>query len=227
MTREHYQELLRLLDDDILKMGDLVRRTIGDAIDTLETRDAAGAQTLIERDTEVDKRRYAIERDALLLIATQQPLAGDLRSVAAILTIATELERIGDYCEGIAKLTLRMVGEPVDLPLTDIRTMADVTEQLLEDVLQAYRNRDLQAAGEVWLQDNRVDELYEEVFGHLLAEMATNRGAIRRNTFLLWIAHNLERMADRVTNIAERVAFVVNGDVAGFRNELRAASIPE
>lgn len=227
MTREHYQELLRGLDDAILEMGNLVCRTIGDAIDTLERRDVAGAQLLISRDNEIDNKRYAIERDALLLIATQQPLAGDLRTVAAILIIATELERIGDYCEGIAKLTLRMAGEPVDLLLTDIRTMADITQHLLTDVLQAYRNRDLQAAGEVWLQDNKVDDLYEDVFRHLLAEMVADRRAVRRSTFLIWIAHNLERMADRVTNIAERVAFVVNGDVAGFRNDLRAASVPE
>jgi phosphate transport system protein len=227
MTREHYQALLRGLDNAILEMGDLVCRTIGEALDTLEQRDAAGAQMLIQHDTEIDNKRYDIERDALLLIATQQPLAGDLRTVAAILTVATELERIGDYCEGIAKLTLRMAAEPVDLPLTDIRTMADITQHLLQEVLRAYRDRDLQVAGEVWLQDTRVDDLYEDVFRNLLAEMVTDRRAVRRNTFLVWIAHNLERMADRVTNIAERVAFVVNGDVAGFRNELRAASVPE
>jgi phosphate transport system protein len=227
MTREHYQELLRGLDNAILEMGSEVCRTIGEAIDTLERQDVAGAQALKGRDTEIDGKRYDIEQDALLLIATQQPLAGDLRTVAAILTIATELERIGDYCEGIAKLTLRMAGESVDLPLTDIRTMANITQHLLQEVLQAYQNRDLHAAGLVWLQDTRVDDLYEEVFRHLLAEMVTDRKAVRRNTFLIWIAHNLERMADRVTNIAERIAFVVNGDVAGFRNELRATSVPE
>jgi phosphate transport system protein len=226
VTREHYDDMLRELDGQILSMGDLVRSTIGDCVEALDRIDVEGAGALIARDSEIDGRRYAIENQALLLIATQQPLAGDLRTVASILTIATELERIGDYCEGIAKLTLRMAGEPSRTPLTDIRAMAGTTQRLLDAVLLAYRDRDVQAAGEVWAQDDTVDELYQQVFRSTIAGMVTDRTTIRWSTYLLWVAHNIERMADRVTNIAERVAFVVTGDVAAFREDLRAQTLP-
>src|SRR5579872_2295939 len=211
MTREHYEALLQQLDQKILDMGDLVADTIGRCVDALNRQDAELAQNLIAADSRIDGERYDVENRALILIATQQPLAGDLRLVAAILTIATELERIGDYCEGIAKLTLRMAAEPVQGTVSDIQTMADVVQQLLRQVLQAFKERDVEAAGEVWMQDDKVDALYEEVFRTLIADMSKNRAHVRRGTYLLWVAHNLERMADRVTNIAERVAFIVSG----------------
>src|SRR5437868_1459899 len=190
MTREHYAELLHKLDEQVLEMGELVATTIGRCVDTLESLDVAEAQRLIEADTEIDDRRYQIERQALLLIATQQPLAGDLRTVAAILTIATELERIGDYCEGIAKLTLRMAAEPVAAPLSDIRAMANRTAELLEAGLDAYRDRDVEAAGEVWSRDDEIDRLYGQVFRSLIAGMIADKTTIRGGTYLLWVAHN-------------------------------------
>lgn len=226
MTREHYENLLHQLDDEILAMGGLVADAIGQSVDALERQDALLAQQLIEHDNLIDAKRYDIERDALLVIATQQPLAGDLRAIAAMLTIATELERIGDYCEGIAKLVLRIVGEGMPVPVIDIRAMADVTQELLHQVIAAFQNRDTAAAAEVWGRDDEVDVLYEDVFGKLLADMAADKQKIRQDTYLLWVAHNLERMADRVTNIAERVAFVVTGDIAGFRNRVRAHTRP-
>jgi phosphate transport system protein len=233
MTREHYDALLRQLDDEILQMGELVADTIGRCVDVLENRDVDMAQRLIAADSRIDENRYDVENRVLVLIATQQPMAGDLRLVAAVLTIATELERIGDYCEGIAALTLRMASEPTasrfqttEGSLNEIRAMAVITQQLLLQSLEALRNRDVEAAGEVWMQDERVDALYEEVFRELLAEMGADKSTIRRGTYMLWVAHNFERMADRVTNIAERVAFVVTGDVAEFRDKLRAQMLP-
>lgn len=227
MTREHYDRLLQELDGAILQMGDLVADTIAACMSALEHRDVAHAQQLIEADTLIDDKRYDIENQALLLIATQQPLASDLRTVAAILTIATELERIGDYCEGIAKLTLRMAAEPVLGPLANIQSMAGITQRLLREALQAYRNRDIEAAAAVWLQDDEVDGLYERVFREMVGAMVADPNTVRRGTYLLWVAHNLERMADRVTNIAERVAFVVTGDVASFRDRLEAQTLPK
>lgn len=227
MTREHYIKQLQDLDTAILEMGDLVAETIGASVNALEQRDVVQAKRLVEADSRIDDRRYDIENRALLLIATQQPLASDLRIIAAILTIATELERIGDYCEGIAKLTLRMAVEPALGRLSDIRTMTGITQRLLRKVLQAYQQRDLIAAGEVWMQDDEVDALYEQVFRELIAEMADDPSTVRSGTYLLWIAHNIERMADRVTNIAERVAFVVTGDVTTFREGLEARTLPK
>jgi phosphate transport system protein len=226
MTREHYDALLRQLDGQVLKLGDLVADTIGRCVESLEDRNVELAQRLIAADSLIDESRYDVENQALVLIATQQPLAGDLRTITAVLTIATELERIGDYCEGVAALALRMAADPVEGPLTEIRAMGTITQQLLLQALDAYRNRDVDAAGEVWMQDERVDDLYEEVFRKMLAEMSADRATIRRGTYLLWVAHNIERMADRVTNIAERIAFVVTGDVAAFRDKLRAQMLP-
>ncbi|HEX6509441.1 MAG TPA: phosphate signaling complex protein PhoU [Chloroflexota bacterium] len=226
MTREHYDELLRQLDDQLLQMGDVVATTIESSVDALDRGDAAEAQRLIEGDNAIDDKRYDIEEAALVLIATQQPLASDLRIIASILTIATELERIGDYCEGIARLTLRMAAEPIDPPMKDIRPMAELTQKLLRRSLQAFKDRDLEVAGAVWIQDSRIDNLYSQVFRDLLAEMAQKPETIRGGTYLLWVAHNIERMADRVTNIAERVAFIVTGNVAPFRERLRAQTLP-
>jgi phosphate transport system protein len=226
MTREHYLQLLRELDDAILDMGNLVAHTMASCIEALEQRDIVRAKQLIEADSRIDDERHGIENQAMLLIATQQPLASDLRTIVSILTIATELERIGDYCEGIAKLTLRMAAEPELAPLTDIHSMSKITQRLIREALEAYRNRDVEAAGRVWMRDDEVDELYERVFREIIAQMATDPQTVRRGTYLLWVAHNVERMADRVTNIAERVPFVVTGDVAAFRNALTAQTLP-
>ena len=143
MTREHYDVMLAQLDQQVLEFGELVASTIESCVDALDTKDAAAAQRLIEADNHIDDRRYEIERATLLVIATQQPLAGDLRNIAAILTIATELERIGDYCEGIAKLSLRMAAETMDTPMADIRRMSAITERQLRRVLLAFNERDL------------------------------------------------------------------------------------
>lgn len=226
MTREHYDVMLRRLDEGVIELGELVAATIGRCIDALDRGDAAAAQRLIEADDAIDDRRYEIERAALLLIATQQPLASDLRNIAAILTIATELERIGDYCEGVAKLSLRMAAETIDAPMNDIRAMARITEELLRRSLRAFGERDLAQAGAVWRQDDEVDSLYGRIFQQLIAEMVQHQETVRGGTYLLWVAHNIERMADRVTNIAERVAFVVTGDVGAFRDQQRAQSVP-
>lgn len=226
MTRERYLELLQQLDDQVLSLGDLVASTISKSVRALECYDVAEAQRLIEADNQIDARRYEIENQALLLIATQQPLAGDLRTIAAILTIVTELERIGDYCEGIARLTLRMAAESVTGQLEDIQTMADITEELLRQALVAFRDRDVEAAGTVWQQDDEVDALYAQVFRKMVLNMTTDKTSVKLGTYLLWVAHNIERIADRVTNISERIAFVVNGDIGAFRERLRAETMP-
>jgi len=227
MTREHYASLIQQLDDQLLALGEEVETTIGECVEALERRDVARAKTVIDGDSEIDEQRYQIEKNAFVLIATQQPTAGDLRDITATLIIASELERIGDYCEGIAELTLRMAGEPVLGATEDIHAMGQITQRLLHDVLQAFRERDVSAAGRIWMQDDEVDDLYEQVYRKLLNEMIADPNRVRRDTYLLWVAHNLERMADRVTNIAERVAFVVTGDITMFREQLRSQTVPD
>lgn len=226
MTREHYLQQLHDLDDEVCKLGELVVATIGRCVEALQALDAAEAQRLIDADSEIDARRYAIENESVIIIATQQPTAGDVRMLTGILVIASELERIGDYCEGIAKLTLRMAAEPVHGPLRELNTMAERTQELLRRALEAYRDRDIEAAAGVWIEDDRIDELYAQVFRRLILEMTTDRTSARLGTYMLWVAHNIERMADRVTNIAERTAFVATGDVAAFRDRLRSQTMP-
>lgn len=227
MTREHYDRLIQELDEALLHMGDIVADTMIACVTALENRDIVTAKRLIEADNLIDEERYGIENQALTLIATQQPLARDLRNIASILTIATELERIGDYCEGIAKLTLRMAAEPELSPLAVIHSMAEIVPNLLRQALRAYSEKDIHQAQEVWMDDDKVDALYEQYFREVVTDMGINPNTVRRGTYLLWVAHNLERMADRVTNIAERVAFVVTGDVAAFRATLDARSVPK
>lgn len=225
MIREHFQEQLQALDEQVMTMGDMVVEAIKGCNQALATMDAGLAQALIEADNAVDRKRREIENDAFVVMATQQPTARDLRDVVAILIIVNELERIGDYCEGIAKLVLRMAAEPVK-PLADIHAMAETVEGLVTGVMQVFLERDLEGAGRVWLQDDDVDELYNQVFRKQIFEMVSNPAYIRQGTYTTWIAHNFERMADRVTNIAERVAFVVTGDISGFREQLRASRPP-
>lgn len=227
MPREHYDALLHHLDEQLLEMGEMVAKAVSGAVDALARHDVAAEQRLIEADNDIDAFRHEVEREALLLIATQQPLARDLRALAAILTIATELERIGDYAEGIAKLGLRMAAEPrVPISSALIARMTEITTRLLHDVLVAFRQRDLSLAAQAWKADDEVDELYEEAFATILNEMIADPAKIRLGTYFLWVAHNIERMADRVTNIAEQVAFIVSGDVAAFREELRSHNVP-
>lgn len=226
MTRAHYERSLAALRHRVLHMGGVVALSISSAMDALQRQDVGLAQNLIDADTAIDQQRHEIEREAFLLLATQQPTARDLRAVTALATIASELERIGDYSEGIAKLTLRMAAEPLRGSLSDIASMAAITQGLLSDILTALDTDDLTRAGEVWAKDDEVDDLYEHVFAIVIADMAADVSAVRRGTYVLWVAHKVERMADRVANIAEQVAFIATGDVAGFRQQLHRGAPP-
>ncbi len=226
MIREHFVARLTELAQAVDTMGTVVLETISASVDALEARDASRAKEIVEADSRVDGMRHEIDERAFVLIATQQPAATDLRFVMGCTMVATELERIADYCSGIAKLTLTMVGEPVGGPTDDIRAMSHVTRDLLSSALVAFRARDAAAAARIWSRDDEVDHLYEEIFKRQLDEMVMHRERIRRGTYMLWIAHNIERMADRVTNIAEDVAFVATGDVASFRENIQAQSVP-
>lgn len=226
LMRDRYHGQLETLDGSVEELGNLVIQTIASSIEALEALDVVRAKALIEADDHIDSRRHEIDEVAFHLLATQQPTAIDLRLLTAIMTVTSELERIGDYCSGIAKLTLTMAGEPRGEPSQDVASMARVTADLLHRALAAFRDRDVQTAGIIWTRDDEVDALYQDFFRHQIEEMVNHRKRVRRGTYMLWVAHNLERMADRVTNIAEAVAFVVTGDVDGWRHELEAESVP-
>ncbi len=213
MPRELYERSLRDLQDDILTMGSMVDKAIGRSVEALRGRDVNTARQIIEDDDLLDDKRAEIERNALLLIATQQPLAGDLRTIAAVLAIATELERMGDYAEGIAKISINLAAEPPLKPLVSIPRMADKARDMLHRSLGAFIDRDVDAAKQIWNEDDEIDELYDQVYHELLAYMIADPATISRATRLLWTAHNLERISDRVTNICERIVFVVTGQI--------------
>ena len=211
MPREAFERQLRHLQEELLVLGSTVEEALVDAVRVLMKWDAAGAQRLIAGDQVVNERRYAIEGDALTLIATQQPMAGDLRTLAAVLEIATELERIGDYAKGIARISLMIGPAPLLKPATGIPAMADKAIDMLRQSLDAFVRRDATLARSIPSQDDVVDAMYNQVYQELIACVVADPSIIDQANRLLWAAHNLERAADRVTNICERVVFLVTG----------------
>ena len=211
MPRSDFDRHLRLLQDDILMLGSMVEKAIASSLDALQRRDFDSAQEVIDGDDHIDNKRFEIEDKCINLIATQQPLATDLRVIIALLHITQELERMGDYAEGVAKIGIRMGDEPPLKPLIDIPRMADKSASMLRRSLDALVNRDVVAAQVVLNDDDEVDALYEQVYRELLTYMIEDPHTIRRATYLIWVAHDLERIADRATNIAERVIYMVTG----------------
>ena len=209
--RTDFHKRLREIQDDILVMGSMVEKAILHSVQALKDRELAMARQIIADDVKVNRERFEIEEKCIRLIATQQPMASDLRTIVCVLNIITELERIGDYAEGIAKIVVMIGDEPPLKPLIDIPRMADKTVQMLRRSLDAFVKRDADAARQVVAEDDEVDNLYNQVYRELLTFMIEDPKAITRATWLIWVAHNLERSADRVTNICERVVFIVTG----------------
>jgi phosphate transport system protein len=209
--RTTFHKKLRQIQDEILTMGSMVEKAIGQSVEALKNRDLDMASRIIRDDQKINRKRYEIEEKCIQLIATQQPMASDLRNIICILNIITELERIGDYAEGIAKIVLMIGDEPPLKPLIDIPRMAEKTIDMLHRSLDALVNHDADTARQIATEDNEVDDLYNQVFRELLSFMIEDPKTITRATRLIWVAHNLERSADRVTNICERVVFFVTG----------------
>jgi phosphate transport system protein len=211
-SRAYYDRQLQRVREDILLLGSMVEKSVERSVDALRRRDSELAQAVIDDDRLIDDRTYEMEEQILLLIATQQPMASDLRGLAAALFIIAELERMGDYAEGIAKIAVTSSDQPPLKPLIDIPRMAEIATSMLHRSLQAFIDQDLEACREIWHEDDDVDNLYKQVYRELLTFMLEDPSTIERATQLLWAAHNLERIADRVTNVCERTAFVITGD---------------
>ncbi len=209
--RTTFHRRLREVQDDILAMGSMVEQAIGYSIEALKKRDLAMAHRVIADDQRINEKRFDIEERCIQLIATQQPMASDLRTIISVLNIITELERIGDHAEGIAKIVVMIGDEPPLKPLIDLPRMAEKTQEMLRRSLEAFVDHDADAARQIAAEDDEVDNLYEQVIRELLTFMAEDPRTITRATRLIWVGHNLERSADRVTNICERVVFGVTG----------------
>jgi phosphate transport system protein len=211
MTRESFDRHLRELQDEVLVMGSMVGKAILRSVDALKNRDMEAAHQIIAGDQKINGKRFEIEEKSIQLIATQQPMASDLRIIIAVHNITTEIERIGDYAVGIARIVIMIGDEPPLKPLIDIPRMAEQSVAMLRRSLDAFISRDAEAAKKIAAEDDLVDHLYDQVFRELLTFMLEDPRTVTRATRLMWTAHNLERAADRVTNICERVVFVVTG----------------
>ena len=206
MPREDFDLKLNQLQQEVETLGQIVGKSINRAVDALKRRDLVASQEVINDDDYIDHKRFEIEERCADMIATQQPVAGDLRAI-----IVVELERMGDYAEGIAKISISMGDAPPLKPLIDIPRMAEKATTMLNDSIDSLLNRDMVKANAVCQADDEVDGLYDQVYRELLLFMIQDPDTIQRATYLLWVAHDLERIADRATNIAERVIFLVTG----------------
>ena len=211
MSREQFHKGLQGLQDGVLEMGSMVDRQVERSMQALVERDIPLAEAVIRDDSEVNRARFHLDNICLSLLAMQAPMANDLRFVVSVLSMITDLERMGDHAEGIAKIVLLMVDEPLVKPLVDIPLMAQHARNMLRDVLDAFVQRDADSAYRVGAMDDEVDVLYERVYQDLIAIMVRDASTVEACTHLLWTAHNLERIADRCTNIAERVVFTATG----------------
>ena len=211
MPREQFHQELQQLQEELLVMSSMVGKAIERSVLALRTRDLKLAQDVVSDDQKINQQRFGIEENCLLLIATQQPMASDLRTLVAVLHIITDLERMGDHAAGIGNIAVRIGNEPPLKPLIDIPRMADIACEMLRGSLDAFVERDVEKARRIADRDDEVDQLYVQIYRELLTFMMADPGTIDRATHLLWVAHNLERIADRVTNICERVLFLVTG----------------
>lgn len=218
MPREQYDRQLRELQDDLLRLASHVESVVGRAVEALKEQNVDEARRIIADDDAIDRAQYAIEDKALHLIARQAPIAADLRLISAVISIASELERMADYAEGIAEIVIRGANEPLLKPLVDIPHMALIAQRMLRESLDAFVHRDAEAARRVGIADDEVDQLTTHIQNELLKLMVANPANSERALHLMFVAHNLERVADRATNIAERLIFLVTGQVVDLND---------
>lgn len=211
MTRQAYHRALKDVQDELKRMADMVDTAIGKSMAALEKRDIEESKRVVHEDLEINRIRFDIEEKCINLLATQQPMAVDLRMLAAIINVITDLERIGDHAEGIAKISVSIGDKPLVKPLVALPQMADKGRDMLERCMKAFWDRDVETAKRICDEDDEVDALYDSSYRELIHIMVKDPDKITDATFFIWAAHNLERIADRVTNIAERVVYMVTG----------------
>lgn len=218
MIRKTFENEIQQVKDEVLLLGSMVEHAIIASVEALKKRDIKGAEKIIAEDKEINKKRFAIENQLMILIATQQPMAHDLRLLASTMEIISELERMGDYAKGIANINIRMGEETLLKPLIDIPRMAQLGADMLHRSLSAFINEDVETAKSIPVEDDQVDALYNQVYHELMMFVIQDPKSIERANWLLWVAHNLERVADRVTNICERTIFIATGEMGEIKS---------
>jgi len=218
MLRKTFENEIQQVKDDVLLLGSMVEQAILNSVDALKKRDIKAAHEILKADALINQKRFEIENKLMILIATQQPMAHDLRLLASCMEIISELERMGDYAKGIANINIRMGDAPLLKPLIDVPRMAKIGVDMLHEALTAFVNEDIETAKSIPVKDDEVDALYNQVYRELMTYVIADPKTIERANWLLWVAHNLERFADRVTNICERTIFIVTGEMAEIKN---------
>ena len=211
--RAAFEKHLKGLEEDMHLMANMVTHAVERSVTALKGRDVEEAKKIKSDDVKINNKRWEIEEKCINLIATQQPVAKDLRELIAVLNIITDLERMGDYAEGLAKIVIKLNGEPPVKPLIDIPRMSEISMDMINKALKAYSERDVESARDITMKDDQVDELYHQIQRELISIMIEKPRTITRCTYLIWAAHNLERIADRVTNICERIIYLVKGEM--------------
>jgi len=218
MLRKTFESELQQVKDDVLMLGSMVEEAILNTVEALKKRDVKASEEILQADKLINKKRFDIESKLMILIATQQPMAHDLRLLASTMEIISELERMGDYAKGIANINIRMGDEPLLKPLIDIPRMAQKDVDMLHRALTAFVNEDLEVAKSLPIEDDEVDALYNQVYRELMTIVIQDPKTIERANWLLWVAHNLKRVADRVTNICERTIFIATGEMGEIKS---------
>ncbi len=208
------QENLKELQKKVTEMSDMVIVAVDHSIEALVNKDIEKANSVRKNDKHINNIRWEIEEKCIALIATQQPVASDLRELVSMLYIITELERIGDYASGISKLTVKIGQDEHVKPLIDIPRMKDHALRMIQGCTKAYINKDEEMARKIHSDDDDIDDLYRQINRELIGFMIEKPSTITQCTYLVWIAHNIERMGDRVTNICERIIYLASGERA-------------
>lgn len=211
MPRTTFDTELTDLKTKLLDYGARVQSVVGEGMETLKTRNRVLAETLIQNDEHLNATRYELEEECYMLMATQSPMAGDLREILSILLIAIELERIADHAKNLAEITLHMGNEPLLKPLIDLPRMAEESQRMLARALDAFAHNDARAAEAVAEMDDEIDNLYKQIFRELMSYIVEDPRTVTRAMNLLFAAHNVERIGDCITNIAERVVYASTG----------------
>lgn len=213
MSRKLFSQKIQNIKDEVLLLGSMVEDAVIKSVQSLKTRNIKQAKQIYQHDIELNDKRFSIENAILIVIATQQPMARDLRQLASMLDVISELERMGDYAKGIAKVAVKLENVDLKIPIREIETMAELSISMLHNALTAFINEDASTASKIPYDDDAVDRLYEDIYHQAVDLMMADPKNVDNANLIMWVGHNLERLADRVTNICERTVFVATGEL--------------
>jgi len=209
MSRKAFSQEIK---NEVLLLGSMVERAVMESAEALKDNDLDRSRQVLLNDANINRKRFEIEISIIVLMATQQPVARDLRTLAASLDICTELERMGDYAKEIANINIRSKGLSLPAILKNIYSMAEKTVDMLHRAMTTFADEDMQTAKNIILEDDAIDECYTQLYYQTVNNVLGDPRNIERANYVIWIAHNLERLGDRVTNICERVIYIVTGE---------------